>query len=436
MKKRVKRLNNGNQQNSTQSIDNDSMTSEYYSSSSLSENPSKSFSALSIDKEGDKKATNEEGTPNITPLSNGTVPQGSPIVQVSEVDGHSPLVLATPTTPGSALAPPKEPTRRERSVPTETLTLERGEVVMRNKTRKRYASETMDHKRHSADIESLLRLTALGQGKHDGLGNVLNAQQLKMKLKRQSTTEKGQESLSQPVTDHMTVTRSANSTPPCVQTGSGCVSVPPTPSHDSIGLSDLISPLDPSMTINSLSPPLGVGESLPTLKRTFHMDDKSDLVAKLPFPSISTDKAAFFESEGSSSTASMLYPSSISTSLDSSYSSDYTSFSYNNKRLDDDNLSSSQCATPSSATPTATREGTPSPEPHPLVNNVMTTNSSKQEEANKRVRHTYNKSNFDVLRGMICTLFSLLIVFSKFSVLTNFMLLLAKMMYIITSKKC
>ena len=406
MKKRVKRLNNGNQQNSTQSVDNDSTTSEYYSSSSFSENPTKSFSALSIDKEGDKKTANEEGSLKNTPLSNGIVPHGSPIVQVSEIDGHSPLVMYTPTTPGSSLAPPKELTRRERSVPTETLTLERGQVVMRNKTRKRYASDTMDHKRHSADIESLLRLTALGQGKHDGLGNVLNAQQLKMKLKRQSTTEKGQESLSQPVTDHMTVTRSANTTPPCVQMpDNGCVSVPPTPSHDSIGL---VSPL------NSLSPPLGASDSLPVLKRTFHMDDKSDLVApaKLPSPFISTDKAAFFESEGSSSTTSMLYPpSSICTSLDSSYSSDYTSFSYNNKRLDDDNLSSSQCATPSSATPTATREGTPSPELHPLVNNVMTTNSSKQEEVNKRARHTYNKSNFDVTRGMMCTL---LIVFLNF----------------------
>ena len=423
MKRKGKRTNSElvPHQGSTASVDSDSLTSEYYSSTSLSENnPTKSFSTVSGEEERtvkDKKLESNSDSP--------TTNCSSISLQISEVDGDPSSQQQTKETvavlnDGRFLETPlqKGAARRERSVPTETQTLQRDEVRMR-KTRKRFASETLDNNRHSADIESLLRLTAFSQGKHDGLGNVLNTQQVKLKLKRQSTIEKGQEvSLSQP-TDHLSVTRSANSTPPCVQADHERFGA----SHEVIHMQELSSPTNSTTTdrgihdyisaeqfiarpqssepkLSSLEPG---PESLPAIKRTYHSENKSDLASSLKLQQLqaSLDKAALFESIGSSSTASMLYPpSSVSTSLDSSFSSDHTSLS-NNKGVDDDNLSDSRCTTPTSDTPTGTREGTPSPDPQsPLYNSSAKVRTNKQEDANNRnARHTFNKSNFDSSRG-------------------------------------
>ena len=403
MKRRGKRNTNSNDlshNGSSVSVDSDSMTSEYYSSTSLSENTTKMSSTLSISREDDsicKKEVQQDSDSNM--INNSSIS-----LHVTEVDGNpiienkeKLLVSNGDNNKGLLEAPEvKQSARREMSVPTETQTLHREEVRLR-KVRKRFASETLDHKRHSADIESLLRLTA-SQGRNDGLGNVLNTHQFKMKLKRQSTLERHQDFSPSQTNDQLSVTRSANNTPPCVK---GYDEIPPSPtdsfsdksSQDGLTYHEYVN--DQNIQPQSSEPKLTL-ETLPTIKRTYHnMDTKSDLVTSLKLQ-LPYDKAALFESEGSSSTGSMLYPlSSVPTSLDSSFSSDYTSLS-NNLRVDDDNPS--DIATPTSVTPVATREGTPSPELHQPL---LVKEEQKFEDSTKKIRHTYNRSNLDFLKGIV-----------------------------------
>ena len=396
MKRRGKRNNNeGSHQGSTVSVDSDSMTSEYYSSTSLSENTIKTSSTLSVGREEDSvidKIQDDSITNNNSSIS----------LQITEVDGNNPLLKEERLSKidneingerllGASLT--KEVARREMSVPTETQTLQRDEVRMR-KVRKRFASETLDNKRHSADIESLLRLTA-SQGRNDGLGNVLNTQQVKMKLKRQTTLQDYSPNHSS-TNDHISITRSANSTPPCIIKGNDEILLNPTDS-------EIISPdsitdinIDENSVHSQSSEPKLTIEMLPSITRTYHnADTRPDLITSLKLGLAQHDKATLFDSQESSSTGSILYPlSSIPTSLDSSFSSDYASLSKNLK-IDDDNPS--DVTTPTSVTPIATREGTPSPD---LQQPLLAKEEHKFEDLPKKSRHSFNKSHLDFSRGI------------------------------------
>ena len=429
MKKRGKRnlsQDGASPQGSSTSIDEQSITSEYYSSTSLSENPSKSLSVVSVEEERKQEDTCKNEQKSNVKSQNDLCKKDS----VPETSNGSPVTISFDHSQDDQLHPessrkltdrhddrqfleapvPRDACRREKSLPTDTQTLEREEIPLR-KSRKRYASETSDKKRHSADIESLLRLTALAQGKNDGLGNVLNTEHIKMKLQQQSSCNLDKShsfTMSQP-SSQSCVTRSANSTPPCLQHDQLHISS----SHEVIHMSnpegtnegeiELSDSLDPAVSpLESMS---FQNESLPSLKRMYYTENgQIPVTPSRTETGICLDKASLFESGGSSSISSMLHtPSSASTSLDSSFSSDYTSLS-NNRRIDNVSASGSECATPSSITPTVSRGGTPSPELQlpQLESEGEVANKNNPKDGEKRAaRHTYKRPSFGSSKGTV-----------------------------------
>ena len=323
MKRKGKSSSFNHDLESNTSIDVESTTSEYYSSTSINETPPSPLTSITVDEHnpsglspkcrrkeleiGQEKDENgdssidgveqlkERESSNIVDINSDEVVTLRPIPDTNK----SKVSLSKAKSFGGSSTHPSVPRfkisnhstteqdhsslseeRKETSLPIDD-DIDDNSVKLR-KARKRVLSEAVDFRRHSTDINELLRLAALSQGKNDGLENVLNADQLKQRLKRQPSTDAKRHTVTSQ--EHLAISRSSSSTPISLQTIDSCseetaLSSNSTSVTNGIIISEQI-PSDSESSISSSGPP-------DTGKKTSKKGPNQSFTSK-PVPSIKT----------------------------------------------------------------------------------------------------------------------------------------------------
>ena len=421
------------------SIDQESSTSEYYSSSSVVNTPSNSSTLTS---------RNGETTPNNqTPQTERKLSEGSkdnkeeitntPVkrtlnTETGEVH-HSRRIgsLSSPyqspsslrrgklrrgLTVGEHTLQPSPPRIRSQVTGVSAKSQEKASKETESSTstqnRKRFLSEAAVMKRHSADIAQLIRLHNSSQGKNDGLDNVLNTGQLRQLLQKQSglgDTEK--QPVSQPTQgkDPLVSTNSTHSPPLVCKTEPSPPRTLPTSSSIPQKLNNASNMQKLELLKNRLEPESQESSSLApssTTSNTTSLESSfsSEYQEPIDQSDINIDDTSIIDntcnpvnnmgsvSEGSSSVTNISQISCENSSLQSNVS----------VSIENSSVVSSRSTTPSQMSPPlsstdVTRESTPSPEHHCIDNKDEIDGPQLNEEQvkdKKRRKHTveYKKS--------------------------------------------